>query len=80
MQVTDPASLLLWDEEDEGVAAAMEKALGAWLITDECVSQRDGSEREREREREKERERASDRVAVGWSIMCAPRLIVFLSS
>ncbi|CAM9172353.1 unnamed protein product [Pylaiella littoralis] len=34
-KVTDPASVLLWDEEDEGVVAAMEKALGAWLITDD---------------------------------------------
>lgn len=34
-QVTDPASLLSWDEDDEGVTTAMEKALGAWLITAE---------------------------------------------
>lgn len=34
-QVTDPASLLAWDEGDEGVTAAVEKALGAWLITTE---------------------------------------------
>lgn len=34
-QVTDPASLLRWDEGDDGVTAAMEKALGAWLITAE---------------------------------------------
>ncbi|CAN0503028.1 unnamed protein product, partial [Ectocarpus sp. 12 AP-2014] len=32
-KVTDPASLLAWDEEDEGVTAAVDKALGAWLIT-----------------------------------------------
>ncbi|CAM9450352.1 unnamed protein product, partial [Ectocarpus sp. 13 AM-2016] len=32
-KVTDPASLLAWDEEDDGVTAAVDKALGAWLIT-----------------------------------------------
>ncbi|CAN0391683.1 unnamed protein product [Ectocarpus sp. 8 AP-2014] len=34
-KVTDPASLLAWDEEDEGVTAAVDKALGAWVITAE---------------------------------------------
>lgn len=34
-QVTNPASLVQWDESDEGVTAAMEKALGGWVITEE---------------------------------------------
>ncbi|CAM9297243.1 unnamed protein product [Scytosiphon promiscuus] len=34
-KVIDPASLLRWDERDSGVTIAMEKALGAWVITDD---------------------------------------------
>lgn len=35
--MTDPASLLAWETEDAGVTAAMEKALGGWVITEEWV-------------------------------------------
>lgn len=31
----DTASLVQWDESDEGVTAAMKKALGGWVITEE---------------------------------------------